>query len=154
MNGQRRYWHVGHVLMATGMAYMYLPHSTHVIPSVAGASVFAGAAAASIGAAASLRLRDGALNPLWILIIIETAVMVYMFLPMNARSVLVSSVMAVYLAGVGTLWALGRWDRHYVSAQRRPSVVHASTPGGPTAPALRLSLATMAAAMAYMLVAM
>lgn len=139
MRAQHRFWHVGHVLMATGMAYMYLPHAAHVLPSAAGTAVFAVAAMASIGVAVVLWLRDGVLNPLWILITVETGVMAYMFLPMNTRSALLSTVLAVYLAGIGLLWAVGRWDRHY----RSDGVL-----------ALRVSLVTMAGAMAYMLMTM
>ncbi|OZM76552.1 DUF5134 domain-containing protein [Pseudonocardia sp. MH-G8] len=64
MSGQRRYWHVGHVLMAAGMAYMYLPHSYQPIPGESGTAAFAAAAAASIAAAALFRMRYGVLNPL------------------------------------------------------------------------------------------
>lgn len=152
MSGQRRYWHVGHVLMAAGMAYMYLPHPSHPIPDGSGTAAFAAAAAASIVAAAVFRIRDGVLNPLWILITAEVAVMAYMFLPTQARSPLLSYTLAVYLAGIGAAWALGRWDRHYLS-DHRP--VHATSPSVQrTPPALRVSLATMAGAMAYMLFAM
>lgn len=162
MSGQRRYWHVGHVLMAAGMAYMYLPHSAHLLPSSGGAAVFVVAASASIAAAIMFRLRDGALNPLWILATMEMAAMVYMFLPMSARSMLVSFVLAAYLAAIGLLWALGRWDGHYHAAQ--PSVVDgdsanpmllaaaaAAVPRRQAMPLLRVSLATMTAGMAYML---
>ncbi|OZM76553.1 hypothetical protein [Pseudonocardia sp. MH-G8] len=80
------------------------------------------------------------------------AVMAYMFLPMQARSPLLSYLLAVYLAGIGAAWALGRWDHHYLS-DHRP--VHATSPSVQrTPPALRVSLATMAGAMAYMLFAM
>ena len=100
------------------------------------------------------RIRDGVLNPLWILITAEMAVMAYMFLPMHVRSPLLSYLLAVYLAGIGTTWALGTWDRHDLS-DHRPILVHATPPSvRRTAPALRVSLATMAGAMAYMLLAM
>lgn len=154
MRGQHRYWHVGHVLMAAGMAYMYLPHSAQLIPNQGGMALFATAAAGAIVAAVVFRIRDGFLNPLWILITAEMAVMVYMFLPMNAHSPLLSSLLAVYLAGIGIAWALGWWDRHYLSERRPAAVQTMSVSARPTAPALRGSLVTMAGAMAYMLVAM
>lgn len=151
MRGQHRYWHVGHVLMAGGMAYMYLPHSAHLISSGSGTAVFATAMAGSTIAAVLFWLRDGILNPLWILVTVEMAVMAYMFLPMQARSPLLDYLLAVYLAGIGMAWALGKWDRHYVP-DRRPVTVRTTV--HTTAPALRVSLVTMAGAMAYMLLAM
>jgi hypothetical protein len=154
MNGQRRYWHLGHVLMAVGMVYMYLPHSAHLIPKESGTVLYAAAAIGAVLAAALFRLRDGILNPLWIVVAVEMAVMVYMFLPMHTRSPMLSYLLAVYLAGVGTAWALGKWDRHYLS-DRRPGVSHtAPLPVRETGPALRVSLATMSGAMTYMLLAM
>lgn len=151
MSGQRRFWHVGHVLMAGGMAYMYLPHSAHQVPQWTGTAVYATAAGGAVVVAAALGIRDGVINPLWSLITVEMLVMTYMFLPMNARSSLLSYLLAGYLAGIGVLWALGRLDRHY-----RPShsghTVRASARS--TASALRVSLVTMAGAMAYMLLAM
>lgn len=51
MTGQRRYWHVGHVVMAAGMAHMYLPHPAQLVPAAAGMAVFAIAAGAALAAA-------------------------------------------------------------------------------------------------------
>lgn len=166
MTGQRRYWHIGHILMGVGMAYMYLPHSAHLIPSVAGTAVFATAAIASTIAAVWFRLRYGALQPLWILSVVEMAVMIYMFLPMSTRSALLSYALAAYLFGQGVLWALGVWDRYLVD--RRLAGAFADKPriqslnvsnvapslAGQSSPALRVSLVTMTAGMAYMLLAM
>ncbi|WP_216214705.1 DUF5134 domain-containing protein [Amycolatopsis aidingensis] len=150
MTGQRRLWHIGHVLMASGMAYMYLPHPVHWIPHEAGAAAFTAAATGSLVAAMSFRLRESVLNPLWILITVEMAVMVYMFLPMTARTPLLSYILVVYLVMTGIGWILGRWDRNY----RPASAQEAPRPIRPAPPALRVSLVTMIGAMAYMLLAM
>ncbi len=164
MRGQRRYWHVGHVLMATGMAYMYLPHSVHWLPNSAGAAVFLVAATASITAAVAFRLRHGLFNPLWILATMEMAAMAYMFLPVSSRSMLLSVVLAVYLAAIGLLWALGKWDGHYHAAQptvapcgdseSRMRFTASADPPRQAILWLRASLTTMTAGMAYMLVVM
>jgi hypothetical protein len=154
MNGQRRYWHIGHVLMAVGMAYMYLPHSAHLMPKESGTTLYAAAAIGAVLAAVLFRLRVGIFNPLWIIVAVEMAAMVYMFLPMHTRSPTLSYLLAVYLSGVGTAWALGKWDRHYLS-DHGSTVGHiGSLPIRATAPALRVSLATMSGAMTYMLLAM
>lgn len=154
MTGQRRYWHVGHVLMAMGMAYMYLPHSVHVVSTETGTALYAAAAIAAVGAATMFRARHGVLNPLWIVVAIEMAVMVYMFLPMHTKSPMLSYLLAVYLAAVGTAWALGKWDRHYLSDHHPTMGQTASLAVRATAPALRGSLVTMSGAMTYMLLAM
>lgn len=73
--------------------------------------------------------------------------MVYMFAPTNSQPFGLSAALATYLVGVGLLWAVGRWDRRYLAR-----ATSTSPPG--TTPALRASLLTMAAGMAYMLVAM
>jgi hypothetical protein len=124
MRGQHRYWHGGHVLMAAGMAYMYLPHTAHVLPGAGAMAVFAVVAGVSIIAASALWWREGMLNPLWILTVLETAVMVYIFTPANARSVVLNSTLAGYLVGVGLLWAAGRWDRHYLAPRPRRPAAH------------------------------
>lgn len=150
MAGQHRLWHLGHVLMAGGMAYMYLPHSAHLIFHEVGIVGFAVAASGSLAAAVSFRLREGVLNPLWILITIEMAVMIYMFLPMTARTPLLGYILVVYLVATGIGWVVGRWDRHY-----RPATTHgAPLPVRSATPALRISLVTMIGAMAYMLLVM
>ncbi len=169
MAGQRRYWHVGHVLMGAGMGYMYLPHSVHVLPqpisAVAGSAGFAVAAVVAVGCAVWFRLRAGVTNPLWVLAVAEMGVMSYMFLPVSMQPALLSHGLALYLAGQGLLWALGVWDRYLVERQLDHAV--ADTPRNRPASAgaavsvldraaapLRASLVVMAAGMAYMLLAM
>lgn len=138
MTGEYRLWHAGHVLMGAAMAYMYL--SASLVPPAAAVALFATAAVAGLGVGAYFRLGTGRFNPLWLLAAAEMAVMVYMFLPMGLRSLPVSVVLAAYLAGIGLLWTVGWWDRHYRT--------------GRPVPALRASLVTMTAGMAYMLLAM
>lgn len=154
MAGPLRYWHAGHVLMGVGMAYMYLPHSAQPLPDGAGRIVFAVAAAAAAVAAVRSWFRDGALNPLWILAVVEMAVMVYMFLPMGTRPLLLSYGLAAYLVALGALWALGAWDHHYLVHYRPAAGWTDHSHVGRTSPVLRASLATMTAGMSYMLLVM
>ncbi len=158
MAGQRRYWHVGHVLMGAGMAYMYLPHSLHLLPDSAGTAGFAAAGLVAVSAAGWFRRRDGTFNPLWGLAVVEMAVMSYMFLPMSTRPALLSYGLAIYLAGQGVLWVLGVWDRFLAHRGfATPAATRALRSGaagraGQASPTLRSSLVAMAAGMAYMLV--
>ena len=101
-----------------------------------------------------MRIGDGAASLLWLMSAAEMAVMAYMFMPMNAHFALLSYGLAAYLVVIGLSWVLGTWDPHYLR-QRNDTVVHTMSGSiRPTAVALRLSLATMAVSMAFMLVAM
>lgn len=153
MIGQRRYWHIGHVLMAVGMAEMYLPFSARVVSDAVGIILFALAAGAAAAAAVWLRRSEGTWPVLWILSSAEMAAMVYMFLPMTAHSLLISYVLAAYLLGQSLLWAFGAWDRYLLPA--RPTPAHGAAPPVRTSPlVLRLSLVAMSTGMAHMLLAM
>ncbi|WP_170220741.1 DUF5134 domain-containing protein [Amycolatopsis cihanbeyliensis] len=147
MNGRRRYWHAGHVLMALGMVYMYLPHRVQPVPAALAMALFGTATVLAVVVALVLWSRDRTVDLLWLLIAVEMSVMAYMFVPAAAQVVAIRYGLAAYLAGVGALWVLGRWDRHYLAG---PGAALESTRRA--SPALRLSLATMAAGMSYMLV--
>ena len=123
MSGQRRYWHVGHVMMALGMAYMYLPPPGQVIPNVFGLALFVTAAGVSVSVFLLVRIGDGAASLLWLMSAAEMAVMAYMFMPMNAHFALLSYGLAAYLVVIGLSWVLGTWDPHYLR-QRNDTVVH------------------------------
>jgi hypothetical protein len=165
MQGQRRYWHVGHVVMGVGMAYMYLPHPVHLLPASSGVVGFAIAALVSAIAAVWFWHRDGIFNPLWGLSMAEMAVMSYMFLPTSTRPTVLSYGLAFYLLGQGVLWALGVWDRYLVDHQRlvkaadgrrtQPfNISKAARLADPSVPTVQVSLVAMTAGMAYMLLAM
>ncbi len=183
-SGPGRWWHGGHILMATGMAGMYLLNPmTHPDLSRVGTSLFAAVAVVVTVAAAAFRRREGALDPLWVVAALDMLVMAYMWLPDPARPPLLSYAFAVYLGGQVLAWALGRWDRVPVSTRPaapamvgsgrlgpvvEPPVVEpngettelataAAAPLGLAAhctPVVRASLAVMAAGMGYMLAVM
>ena len=116
--------------------------------------LFTAAAAASAGAFLLMWGRGGGLHLLWLLSAAEMAVMAYMVLPMNAHFTLLSHVLAGYLVLVGVSWVAGARYSRYVLRLNEPVLPTGSAEFRPAAMALRLSLATMAASMAYMLVAM
>ncbi len=150
MRGRVRYWHAGHVLMAVGMASMYLPPPARFVPPAVAVAVFGAACAVSVAAVVLVRLRTGTTELLWLLSGVEMAAMVYMLPPLSARSVPLSVAIAAYLVVVGALWAAGRLDRHYPPRSAiRPRPEHHRT-----TTALRFSLCAMALGMAHMLVAM
>lgn len=185
--GQRRWWHLGHTVMATGMALMYaLPHMHE--PGWlyrAGLVLFALLAIAVTGVVVALWRREGALNPLWVFSAAEMLVMTYMFLPASAKLSGVGYILAVYMGMQSLAWALGLWDRLSVFGspaqfrstrgsvqivdpdghERNPTLLPADPyPEQITRPVLGLTahssvvvhitLAVMAASMAYMLAVM
>ncbi|MGH3571972.1 MAG: hypothetical protein ACRDUW_09120 [Pseudonocardiaceae bacterium] len=178
--GQRRWWHTGHIIMALGMIGMYLLGMTHPGLSRAGVVLFAVATLAVATTAVVVGRREAALNPLWVASAVDMLVMTYMLLPPAARPAGVSWVLVGYLACQVLAWALGLWD--HVPVLPAPATLapvrvttpateqgHAPPPAtiipvrsrdqvlGLTAhctPAIRVSLAVMAASMAYMLAVM
>lgn len=165
MTGQRRWWHAGHTLMAAGMTLMYLlPAMTHRPLYTAGTVLFAALTVTLAGATAAFRHREGVLNPLWVTSAADMLVMGYMMLPATARPGWLTSVLVGYLTIQVVVWALGLWDRAPAFRSPAPAVldVPANTSGAGgvatmtahSAPTVRISLAVMAASMAYMLVAM
>lgn len=128
--------------------------------------------------------REGAVNPLWLFAGVDMFAMSYMLAPSWARSAWLTVMIVVYLVGQVAAWGFGLWDRLAVFRVGRagaPSVgaVASSSGGGGCGPALlsadpdvgagsgpalgltghstpavRLTLAVMAAGMAYMLAVM
>lgn len=179
--GQHRWWHAGHIFMAAGMVVMYVPGSmTEPGLSAVGVVLFGGVALTTAVATVVLRRREGALNPLWVVAVVDTLVMAYMWLPAAIRPSLLDYALAAYLGCQLLAWALGLWERDPAIA--RPPVPAATAPtmaragsGRPTvvrpsapltypsaavgliaerAPVVRASLAVMAASMSYMLIVM
>lgn len=182
MSGQPRWWHGGHALMAVAMMGMYLgDRLTYSSLYLAGAVLFGVVAVLTAAAAVVLRTREGVLNPLWVASAVEMAAMAYMLLPTTVRLSGLTLVLVVYLAGQTLAWILGLWGQVRVlqpvsavpppalapslapaGAGSAPPTVAASTTSPPRvvglpvdcAPAIRISLAVMVAAMAYMLAIM
>lgn len=184
MPGQRRWWHVGHTVMAVGMALMYaLPRMHHPVLYQAGLVLFVLLAIAEIAATVVFRHREGVVNPLWALAAVDMLAMAYMLLPMAFRPGWLTFVFVVYLAGQVVAWAFGAWDRLPVfrpsgttseaSARGRAAAGRSDGPAllatdpvpeydagsvvGLTTHstvAVRVTLAIMAAGMAYMLAVM
>jgi hypothetical protein len=106
--------------------------------------------AAIAAAAALVGRREGRLNPLWVATGVDTAAMIYMAAVMaspSAAQIAVTWIVVAYLGGQSLAWPLGVWDH---------VLVHRSSLGlsGHISIDIRLSLAAMAAGMAYMLAAM
>lgn len=176
--GQHRWWHLAHTVMALGMIGMYLlPVMAEPELAEAGLRFFGTGAVLLLAVTVLLGRHEGRLNPLWLASALDMVAMAYMFLPGSLRPAGLTWIVVGYLtceigAWLANLWAAPRLG--VAAPQARPA---AATPGVPATPAapgaatavasrrelglsecsaldVRASLALMAASMAYMLAAM
>ena len=163
MGGQERAWHSGHVLMALGMVFMFLPGGIMTLPSMVGIVVFALAALAAAGWIVYALASQRPLDFLWVILLIDMLGMAYMFAVTQVMLGALTYLFAVYFAIEMGCWVLGAF--HQPDPQQR--VLPAVVGGGavalkadarPLAEAssfeVRLTLGLMAAGMAYMFLAM
>lgn len=162
-DGERRFWHAGHVLMALGMVFMFAPGSLDHFDVPAGfwPLLFANAAGAVVAWALARTLAGQAVNGLWLVLAFDLAAMAYMWSPSGYVAPL-TWLLVAYFAVQALLWATDsyRW------LDRRLTVkgVGGVNPDGTLSATavqrlvcerdLRPSMATMALGMAYMFAAM
>lgn len=181
LRGQPRWWHIGHTMMALGMAAMYLlPRMQYGEWYRAGLVLFGVITAVEAVGVFVLLRREGVFNPLWVSSTIGMLVMTYMMISPVSRPSWLTLLFVGYLAVEVLAWALGLWERLPVlrrpatapdstaelaapGAATRPSTTEAAARGrvllpiglpAHSTPGIRASLAIMAASMGYMLVAM
>jgi hypothetical protein len=147
--GQRRWWHLGHTVMAVGMLAMYAAAPmAHPGWLALEAAVFAALTIILATTSIVLRRCEGATNPLWAAFTVNALAMavmaISMALPTGYLLRVASRELAVYLLGEATVWILGAW---YRITPARPSAGLSAPPER----AVRASLAIMTTAMAYIL---
>jgi hypothetical protein len=161
--GQTRIWHCGHVVMAAGMAIMFVSSadsSLLPIPNGSWAVVFVGLAVAILIWCAAQVASRRSINALWLLAAVDMAAMAYMWVEASRTTALTWLLVAGY-CGAFVLWASGRGravDRRYIVG------AYAIPPDGAVAAGagaalicdrdLRVSMGVMALGMAYMLASM
>jgi hypothetical protein len=161
-HGERRFWHSGHVLMATGMAFMYAPGSLdHFgIPGGFWPLLFANACGIVIAWILAKTLYGQAVNGLWVVLAVDMAAMVYMWSPTGWVAP-ITWLLVAYFALQTVLWATDRYrqldDRLVVRGIGvNPDGTVAATAAHPLVCErdLRLSMSAMTLGMAYMFAAM
>ncbi len=167
-SGERRWWHVTHVTMAIGMAFMYVPAALDpfAISSQFWQLLFAAVAFAVGARVVAALLGRASENPLWALTAIELGTMVYMWSTGSFVSAL-SWLLVAYLVLEAGLWAFNAYRAIDGDAPLfRWTALAPATDGAPvlvaTAPAksliggldISVSMTAMALGMAYMLAAM
>lgn len=162
-HGQRRLWHSGHVLMATGMAFMFAPASIdHFnIPSGFWQLLFANGAIAILAWMLAQALSSRAINVLWLVMATDLGAMAYMWSPSGFQAP-ITWVLVAYFALQSLLWVSDRMRDvdHKTLTGGSVSVM----PGGAVAISaaeplvcfrdLRASMFAMTLGMAYMFAAM
>jgi hypothetical protein len=161
-DGQRRYWHSGHCLMALGMIFMFAPASINHfdIPSGFWQLVFANGAGVVLAWILAQALSRQAVNALWIVIGTDLAAMVYMWSPGDFDAP-ITWLLVAYFAAQSALWATNRMRRaDDLAIGRRFSVgsdgAVAATAAQPLVCGrdLRMSVGVMTLGMTYMFAAM
>lgn len=184
--GQHRWWHIAHIVMAIGMAQMFLFGMANPFINGTFAGLFVAITCLLLATTAWSRAREGTVNPLWIATAVDIAAMAYMYAPASARPGPVTWLLIVYLVAQAVAWASGAWGKVPTFAlEASPSAAGSGDdPGwridadrtacpegsGPIGvavaprprlglsgrkdPGVRATLAFMALAMAYMLLAM
>lgn len=161
--GQRRWWHSGHVLMAVGMAVMYAPGSVdHFnIPTGFWSLAFANAAIAIVLWMVVQALAGRGTNLLWLLMAFDLAAMAYMWSPSGFQAP-ITWLLVAYFAGQAVLWGTDRMRN--LDERTILGGAVSVTPEGALAASvaeplicykdLRVSMAAMTLGMAYMFAAM
>lgn len=168
--GQRRPWHACHVLMAVGMAFMYLPASLDPFHLPVGFWKLAFAAAGLIAAVWSIGGVGRTVTVVWLLTAIDLGAMLYMWSGSErAGNAPVTWMLAAYLTAEAVAWAFDLYQRIDGGSPLVSWRALAAQPGGGrvgvTATAARTesllgtldisaSMVAMTVGMAYMLVAM
>jgi hypothetical protein len=163
--GQRRYWHSGHVLMALGMAFMFAPASVdHFnIPIGFWSLAFANAAIAILLWMLAQAFAGRGVNLLWLVMAFDLGAMAYMWSPTGFQAP-ITWLLVAYFLGQAALWVTDRmrsYDEHTIFGGGGNISV---TPEGAVAASvaeplicfkdLRVSMAAMTVGMAYMFAAM
>jgi len=161
--GQRRFWHSGHVLMAVGMAVMYAPGSVdHFnIPTGFWSLAFANAAIAIVLWTMVQAFAGRGTNLLWLVMAFDLGAMAYMWSPSGFQAP-ITWLLVAYFAGQAVLWGTDRMRN--LDERTILGGAVSVTPEGALAASvaeplicykdLRVSMAAMTLGMAYMFAAM
>jgi hypothetical protein len=160
--GQRRWWHSGHVAMAIGMTFMFAPASIdHFnIPPGFWSLAFANGAIAIMLWTLVQGLAGRGTNLLWMLIALDLGAMAYMWSPTGFQAPITWPLVA-YFAAQAVLWGTNRM-RDFDERTIFGGAVAVTPNGALTASVaeplicfkdLRLSMAAMTLGMAYMFAA-
>jgi hypothetical protein len=161
--GQRRFWHSGHVAMAIGMAFMFAPASVDYfnIPTGFWSLAFANGAIGILLWMLVQAFAGRGANMLWLLMAFDLGAMAYMWSPTGFQAPL-TWLLVAYFTAQAVLWATDRmrdFDERTIfggGVSVTPEGALAASVAEPLIcfKDLRVSMAVMTLGMAYMLAAM
>jgi hypothetical protein len=107
--GQRRWWHSGHVAMAIGMAFMFAPASIDYfnVPTGFWSLAFANGAIAIVLWMLVQTFAGRGTNLLWLLIAFDLGAMAYMWSPTGFQAP-ITWLLVAYFAVQAVLWGTNR----------------------------------------------
>jgi Domain of unknown function (DUF5134) len=161
--GQRRFWHSGHVFMAIGMAFMFAPASVDYfdVPTGFWSLAFANGALAVLLWMLVQAFSGRGTNMLWLVMAFDLGAMAYMWSPSGFQAPL-TWLLVAYFAAQALLWGTNQM-RNFDERTMLGGAVSVSPDGALTASVaeplicfkdLRVSMAVMTFGMAYMFAAM
>jgi hypothetical protein len=160
--GQRRWWHSGHVAMAIGMAFMFAPASIdHFnIPTGFWSLAFANGAIAIVLWMLVQTFAGRGTNLLWLVIAFDLGAMAYMWSPAGFQAP-ITWLLVAYFAAQAVLWGTNRmrdFDEHTILGGAVSVTPEGSLTASVAEPLicfkdLRVSMAAMTIGMAYMFAA-
>jgi hypothetical protein len=160
--GQRHWWHSGHVAMAIGMAFMFAPASIdHFnIPTGFWSLAFANGAIAIVLWMLAQALAGRGTNLLWLVMAFDLAAMAYMWSPTGFQAP-ITWLLVAYFAVQAVLWGTNRirdFDERAIfggGVSVTPEGALAASIAEPLVcfKDLRVSMAAMTLGMAYMFAA-
>lgn len=162
--GQRRFWHSGHVLMAIGMAFMFAPASVDYfdIPTGFWSLAFANGAIGILLWMLVQAFAGRGANMLWLLMAFDLGAMAYMWSPAGFQAP-ITWLLVAYFTAQAALWATDRMRDFDARTILGGGGVSVTPEGALTASVaeplicfkdLRASMAVMTLGMAYMFAAM
>lgn len=161
--GQRRWWHSGHVAMAIGMAFMFAPASIDYfnVPTGFWSLAFANGAIAIVLWMLVQTFAGRGTNLLWLLIAFDLGAMAYMWSPAGFQAP-ITWLLVAYFAVQAVLWGTNRMrdlDERTIlggAVSVTPEGALAASVAEPLIcfKDLRVSMAAMTLGMAYMFAAM
>lgn len=160
MKGLHRAWHIGHVLMALGMAWMFLPTPPSGIPALAWQIAYAVAAFLILAWCIWNWSYRQAVNFPWITLFIGMLAMIYMFTFPGAATQYLTYILVAYFVLESVAWFVGAFDETEQGQRRllplaigpRADSVHALVEAGSLT--IRLTLGFMTLGMGFMLFVM
>lgn len=156
-------WHIGHVIMCSGMVAMFLPAGLRPVPVSVWVAIFSTFAALMSTIITREFVRGQPIDSLWFLSLIDQVAMIYMFIAAGSVSSILTNGLAIYFTVEMFGWLTGAFDDdgnrgRFIPAKvgTRRSITQESSNhlAEVSSNNVRVTSGLMAAGMAYMFIMM